>query len=328
MSDDPEYDATVRHLVYVERYKADLARRIVAMVATLTDDVYGLVSTSELESLTPRQISKLLRQVEAMVATGYEPITEAVNAAVRDFGEYEAEWQSDMLARTGVVADLAVPSTADLWAAANARPFEGKLLADWLADADTNAADRVVRAIRQGYVDGTGSLEIAREIRGTKTRKGIMDISKNGAAAMARTAIANTAVVAKEQSYKSRRSIQEVQWVSVLDHRTTPICQARDGNIYPKGEGPRPPAHIGCRSTIIPVTRGNKEALKDRETYQDWLERQSAAVQNDILGPTRGKLYREGGYTVDRFVDKSGQEYTLDQLRAKDAATFQEVFAE
>jgi len=138
--------------------------------------------------------------------------------------------------------------------------------------------------------------------------------------------MASTANVARERSYQSSRGIQKVQWASVLDHRTTLICQARDGTIYDKNKGPRPPAHVGCRSTIIPITRTNEAAMRERENYQQWLGRQSAKTQDDILGPSRGKLYRDGGYSVDRFVDKSGQEYTLDELRAKDKEAFDEVF--
>lgn len=41
-------------------------------------------------------------------------------------------------------------------------------------------------------------------------------------------------------------------WVSVIDSRTTDICTQRDGTVYEMGEGPLPPAHIRCRSTIAP----------------------------------------------------------------------------
>jgi SPP1 gp7 family putative phage head morphogenesis protein len=41
-------------------------------------------------------------------------------------------------------------------------------------------------------------------------------------------------------------------WVSVIDSRTTAICTQRDGTVYEMGEGPLPPAHIRCRSTIAP----------------------------------------------------------------------------
>lgn len=48
--------------------------------------------------------------------------------------------------------------------------------------------------------------------------------------------------------------------------------------------------------------------------YQDFLSRQPAAFQDEVLGPTRGRLFRSGGLTVQNFVDRSGNELTLAQL--------------
>ena len=51
------------------------------------------------------------------------------------------------------------------------------------------------------------------------------------------------------------------------------------------------------------------------EDYQTWLSRQPAAFQDDVLGKTRGKLFRKGGIKLDQFVDFAGDELTLDELR-------------
>lgn len=49
-------------------------------------------------------------------------------------------------------------------------------------------------------------------------------------------------------------------------------------------------------------------------TYQDFLSRQPAPFQDEVLGPTRGKLFRAGGMKVNEFVDRSGNQLTLKQL--------------
>ena len=56
--------------------------------------------------------------------------------------------------------------------------------------------------------------------------------------------------------------------------------------------------------------------------YQMFLEGQSVEFQNDVLGPTRGKLFRKGGLKLDKFVDKKGATIRLDQLADTDAAAF------
>jgi len=56
--------------------------------------------------------------------------------------------------------------------------------------------------------------------------------------------------------------------------------------------------------------------------YQQWLTRQSKMFQDDVLGKTRGKLFRSGGLTLDRFVDRRGQNIPLWQLAQRDGDAF------
>lgn len=49
-------------------------------------------------------------------------------------------------------------------------------------------------------------------------------------------------------------------------------------------------------------------------TYRQWLKRQTKEFQNDVLGPTRAKLFREGGLDLDKFVDRQGKELNLKEL--------------
>lgn len=56
--------------------------------------------------------------------------------------------------------------------------------------------------------------------------------------------------------------------------------------------------------------------------YQQFLSRQSASFQDQVLGRTKGRLFREGGLTLDQFVDRRGNELSLRQL----AATRPEAF--
>ena len=51
-----------------------------------------------------------------------------------------------------------------------------------------------------------------------------------------------------------------------------------------------------------------------KTNYQEFLSRQPASFQDEVLGPTRGKLFRAGGMKVSEFVDRSGNQLTLDQL--------------
>ena len=60
--------------------------------------------------------------------------------------------------------------------------------------------------------------------------------------------------------------------------------------------------------------------------YPDWFARQPASFQREWLGDTRYKLYKKGDYTIDRFVDPVGRQYSIAELEARDSETFKEVF--
>lgn len=57
-------------------------------------------------------------------------------------------------------------------------------------------------------------------------------------------------------------------------------------------------------------------------SYQVWLRQQSAEFQNDTLGVTKAKLFRDGGLQLDKFVHRNGDELTLAELARKDAEAF------
>ena len=48
--------------------------------------------------------------------------------------------------------------------------------------------------------------------------------------------------------------------------------------------------------------------------YQDFLSRQPATFQDEVLGRTKGLLFRKGSLQLDQFVDRRGNELTLSQL--------------
>lgn len=128
----------------------------------------------------------------------------------------------------------------------------------------------------------------------------------------------------------------------VVVHNSS-ICRIRDGKRYsadkhkPIGHklswmGGPGAAHWNCRSTAIMLLKGQDELFGTRASadgqvdanlsYGEWLRRQSAETQDEVLGPTRGRLLREGKLTMDAFYNDKGRYLTLDELRARNAAAF------
>lgn len=57
-------------------------------------------------------------------------------------------------------------------------------------------------------------------------------------------------------------------------------------------------------------------------SYGQWLKGQSNAFQEEVLGIKKAKLFREGGLSLDKFVDRSGKELTLGQLADRHKRAF------
>ena len=133
---------------------------------------------------------------------------------------------------------------------------------------------------------------------------------------------------------RNKRLVKGVQWVSTLDGRTSAICRARDGQDYDPEKGPRPPAHPNCRSGTTPVLKSWREMglsglppstrasmngqVAEDLTYDAWLRKQPVSFQDEVLGQRKGRLFR-AGLKMDRFVNRAGDEYTLDELRQREA---------
>lgn len=57
-------------------------------------------------------------------------------------------------------------------------------------------------------------------------------------------------------------------------------------------------------------------------TYQEWLAGQTDHFQDDVLGVTKAKLFRDGGLKLPAFVNRQGDELTLHELAGTEAAAF------
>ena len=249
-----------------------------------------------------------------------------------------------------LVVDLeaVAPAAGTVYSAALSRPMQGRYLRDWFSTLAANKQRAVEDAIRIGIVEGETVNDIVRRLRGTRAaryRNGIMSIHRRHAEAITRTAVNHVVTNARRNVFdKNADIVKGWQYVATLDGRTTDICMSLDGQVYAtREEGPTPPQHINCRSTITPVMKSWKELgfkakelpegtrasmngqVSAKETYQTWLKKQPARFQDEVLGKTKGKLFRNGDVTLDRFVDSSGRSYTLAELAKREAAAFERI---
>lgn len=377
------FDALVRHQTYLMRYGGSLRNRVRALLDKTEAGVAEAIRSSRAGMDTPVEIRRLQALLATIAATRREAWGEAGKLLEKQLAELAYQepvtMQSVFATTAPVVVTTVLPAPRLLRAIALSRPFEGRILKQWV---QTMAADDIRRlhaAVQIGMVAGESMTAIVARAIGTEGLKGtdgVTEASRRQVTALVRTAVAHVANNARAEFIAENADIVlEEAYVATLDARTTPICKSLDGKRFPVGKGPRPPMHFQCRSLRVPafdpeilaqrpakasttqqlmreftaerklgpiksrddLPRGYKTAFdtfarkRIREltgrvpaatSYQQWLTSQTRQFQEDTLGVTKAKLFREGGLKLDRFVAADGTELTLAQLARKHAAAF------
>ena len=339
----------IDHSIDLTRYSNSVIRRIIALLNKTDRDLANQITAAlerlPAESFTVERLDALLQSVRQTNAAAYQQVSQLIETELKDLVQYEAAYQYQLFQSTlPVQVSVAAVNVGQVYAAALARPFQGTLLKECLAGLEANKARMVRDAIRIGYVEGQTIQQITQRIMGTRALQytdGLMETSRRDAAAMVRTAVSHTANFTRTKFYEENIDLLKGEkFLATLDSKTTIRCASLDGQMFPVGKGPIPPLHWQCRSTRVGVTKSWKELgidlpesapstrasmsgqVPDDMTYQDWLKKQPVERQDDILGKTKGQLFRKGGLTLDRFVDRNGRELNLAELRAKNAAAF------
>lgn len=316
-------DDQVRHHTYIRRYSASTVKRMIALLSDADADLNAMLLTAELG--TKRRMEETLAAIRVLNRDLWDQFHDSLESDLLAFGAYEAGWQAKLLSKEAT--GISTVSADQVKALVTSRPFQGKYLREWAKSLSDAQFQRVRDAVRIGVVNGYTNEQIARNITGTRSRRfkdGKVAIGKRQAEAVVRTAVTHVSSAADNEVYKRNSDVvQKVQYSAILDGRTTLICMSLDGKVYDIYKGPRPPQHVGCRSIIIPLT-GGVEAFTD--SYEDWLRRQSAEEQVEILGFRKAKLFRDGKLSLDRFVDRRGNELTLDELEAREIDSWQRAF--
>lgn len=345
-------DIAVQRQVLLERFKAAEVRKFTTVLRQLDAEIRRQLSGGRLTDFRRSRLETQLAAMKKVLIGQYSEYVDLLNADLRTLAIDTARFEGatfSAYAPAGV--GISVPAPQQLWSAVTTNPLTmtgangGSLLQSFMEQWAEGDAEMVTNAIRMGYALGETNDQIIARIRGSAQLNyadGVLAKSRSHAETVARTAIQHVANSARAQVWAANDDIiDEYQWVSTLDSRTTPLCRERDGHRYPVGAGPLPPAHPNCRSTTVAVIKGEFGRLLEEEstrasvdgpvpgneTYYDWLKRQSPGFQDMALGPTRGKLFRDGGLSVEQFaklqLGKNFEPLSLDEMRKLKPKAFQ-----
>lgn len=328
-------DASARHAVFLQRFAGGLSGEVQQILDEMRQDIERIFA-AEPADLRADRVAAVLGRAQSTITLRLNSLSQHVIEQITELAADEAAFSVNMITEASTVPAVAVPAAAIragvLRTGMDAPVGPAQLTIAQALSAFSRAKSREIRQTIADQVGQGATLpEISRAVSDLINQR-----QKRHADTLTRTIVNHTSSRARHAALEENAGLLEgYEWVAVLDLRTTLICGGRDGRLYRLGQGPLPPAHWNCRSTIAPVVgeEFQKKSLPGfkkptgkitpETTYGDWLKQQTADFQNEALGPTRAKLFREGGLTVDRFRNETGAVYTLEQLQALEPLAFQ-----
>lgn len=232
----------------------------------------------------------------------------------------------------------------------------GQLVDDVWKDLAEKVRKKAMYTVRQGIVNGNTTQQIVSELKGSKVGGeyvgGIVEQSRSALEANVRTLRSHVANSAMQDTFDIL-GYEYKKFLATIDGRVSKICASLDSKVW-KSNDPnlrQPPLHYNCRSILVgtdkdgsmlgkrPFVEDNRPVSKipksEREgiigqidantSFSEWFKTADSSFQRDWLGPKRLKLYQDGKFTLDKFIDPLGRQYTLKELEVLDSAVFKRL---
>ncbi len=344
----------------IEDYLADVGTRRQIMIqrfANGTLEELRPVLDNLLEELTQRvattgssraRLGVLMTEVESLVEAAGGEIKQGLRQRVLEFAKEESAFQQQMFEEITDVQSV-LPTDEQLEASVMGQATSivvgteaQSLTVDQIVDrfAQSNSKE-IKNSISAGFIAGDTTDQISRRVS-----QKVQGRTRAQARAVVTTAVNHAATQAKEQfAQQNSDIIRGEKYLATLDSRTTMTCAGYDGEIFPINTGPMPPLHYNCRSTrvIVPtegslidglegerpaVVDGQAQQVSGNKTFRGWLREQPVEFRDEFFGKfTNGRekrlLFDQGGLDPNDFIDPTGAQMTLAELREKNPLAFQ-----
>jgi len=354
------FDRAITHSTYLEYLKRGEVNSIIGflqkdvfpdIVKKLEERMKAISARGyDLGPTTTARLQKAVAAVAETIRGGMNSAGAAMKKSLQGIALTEAEWQRAALNKSVgryLNVDFSLPAVSSLKSIVDSVPMQGHVMDEWWGTLTKKTQDEVGKAIKIGVVEGESVSDIVKRLEGTaafKYNDGVFGKTARSTEAVARTSVNHVVTQAREQTFNENADlIKGVQYVATLDDRTSMICASLDGKVFPVDEGPRPPQHYNCRSTVVPVLKSLSELgfkgkkvpsasrasmngqVPEKQTYGSWLKKQPKELQDEVLGPTRAELFRTGEVKLDGFVNDQGKVMNLEELQKKEGIEIPKV---
>lgn len=353
-------DESIHRAITLERLKSGESLRVRRFLDDkVLPDVLGQLQRLEQmgvrQSTRRKRLKDLFAAIKELLNSKFSELRGDTRKRIEAIGVKESKWMVGSIARSfPYQIDLITPNVSMIKAGLQSTGARGKTLGrsytEWWDSVNRASRTKIMQEVNIGLASGESVDKIVRRVRGTRAnryRDGAWRTTGRHAEAVVRTNINHIASVARNEVAKANQDVIKAErWVSTLDSRTSVICANLDGRKLEVGQGIRPPAHVRCRSIVIPVTKSFRELglnidepppsnrasrnypsaakavrgeVPGTITYGRWLRSQPVDIQNEVLGKRKAQLFRSGKVSISQFTDSSLRPLTLEQLQRKSA---------
>ncbi|WP_166169065.1 minor capsid protein [Acinetobacter sp. SA01] len=299
-------------------------QRLSELLDELTDSERNALKSLNFGSKA--KASKRIEEIKTILDEWFSSIdvdlSEKFNKSALDLAIYEAAYTAKLAGDATVVV-----AGTEIYKAVRATPFAGGQLVDYLfSDIADSLRKKVEYVIRDGISQGQTNQQIVQRIKGKKSldyKDGLLQSTESQIERQVRTARSHVANVTYNQTWDAL-GFDYRKVVATLDGRTCKDCASLDGNVYHKDDPKRPrfPRHpnsrtveIGCdkdgniagQRPFVMDERKVKDIPKDERkdligqldantSFKDFFDQTDEFFQKEWLGPSRYKLYKDGGY--------------------------------
>jgi hypothetical protein len=338
-------DKYLSHQIDLLRFTAGEQNKILALLKQLQVELKAKLRNG-LTDFSKTRVNRILQEAMDVINDYYAKTARSVDS--RALARNEAKFTANTFA--GIGLDASLPSEAALKALVNGSLIEGHVTADWWAAQGNSLKFKYSGQVRQGIAQGETLSQIVRRVFGSKRlgTSGIgfpADTLRRNAFTLVHNSVMQIANDSRIATFKANDDIVKgMRQLSTLDSHTSLVCITYSGAGWnlegvPIGGNTLPfnfgcPRHWGCRSLIVPITLSYRELGIDVDkpkgtrasdlgqipsdtTFDGFLKRHDATYVDDLLGPGRAKLWRDGKITLSDLLGQTGRPLTLEQLKKK-----------
>lgn len=336
-------DSVITQSLDLLRLDAGTRQQVLKLLMRLQQELVGRIANEDLTTFGKRRLAQFLKQASDVINRYYTMAQGELDLTLQHVGNIVATHAADTLS-AAVTLDSALPPVGYFRSLVSNVLMQGAPIADWWARQSMDMGFRFANAMRQGLAQGETNQQLIYRLIGKRGSPGIMDIARNNAASLVQTSVQTVANDARLETFRRNADvIDSISWHTALDGHVCLLCIPRAELRWTIEGEPighdipfeNPPIHFNDRCVLIPVTKSFKDLgvdLPEPDTstrsssdgqisadtsFADFLDRKGADFQDEVLGPGRAQLWRDGTITLRQLLDLSGNPLTLAELRDK-----------